>query len=264
MSPPHAELETSPESHETKVEQEFTRAASVFGVRTRGRFDHLDVVRFARVRAGDTVVEVGAGTGNFLSMFRGFADRLVALDLTPAMLREARNLHEGMELVAGDGRRLPLATSSVELVASAQAMHHVFEPLTFLEEMRRVCRPDGRVLVVDQVATERFEEAVAMTELDRVRDPSHAVSRPPSAFRILMARAGLRIVDERIASSRERLSRWMWPGEFPEERIDAVKRFISERGAETGMRWRREGDDLTYERRRIMLLAEPDPVTSLI
>ncbi len=253
---------TSPESHEYKVEQEFARAAAVFGRRTQGRFDHLDVVKFARVRAGDTVVEVGAGTGNFLSLFRGSADHLVAVDLTPAMLREVRNLHDGIDLVAGDGRRLPFASGSVDLVASAQALHHVFEPLAFLQEMRRVCGPDGRVLVVDQVATERFEEAVAMTELDRVRDPSHAVSRPPSAFRILMGRAGLQVVDEKIASSRERLSRWMWPEEFPQERIDAVKRFISERGDETGMRWRREGDDLTYERRRIMLLAEPDPALS--
>jgi len=209
-----------------------------------------------------TVVEVGAGTGNFLSLFRGSADRLVAVDLTPAMLREGRNLHDGIDLVAGDGRHLPFASGSVDVVASAQALHHVFEPLAFLQEMRRVCGPDGRVLVVDQVATERFEEAVAMTELDRVRDPSHAVSRPPSAFRILMGRAGLQVVDEKIASSRERLSRWMWPEEFPQERIDAVKRFISERGDETGMRWRREGDDLTYERRRIMLLAEPDPALS--
>ena len=253
---------TSPESHENKLEHEFTRAASVFGRRTQGRFDHLDVVKFARVRAGDTVVEVGAGTGNFLSLFRDSADRLVAVDLTPAMLREVRNLHDGIDLVAGDGRRLPFASGSVDLVASAQTLHHVFEPLAFLQEMRRVCGPEGRVLVVDQVATERFEEAVAMTQLDRVRDPSHAVSRPRSAFRILIGRAGLQIVDEKIASSRERLSRWMWPEEFPEERIDAVKRFISQRGDETGMRWRREGDDVTYERRRIMLLAEPNPPPS--
>ena len=122
---------TSPESHEYKVEQEFARAASVFGRRTQGRFDHLDVVKFARVRAGDTVVEVGAGTGNFLSLFRGSADRLVAVDLTPAMLREVRNLHDGIDLVAGDGRRLPFASGSVDLVASAQALHHVFEPLAF-------------------------------------------------------------------------------------------------------------------------------------
>jgi hypothetical protein len=125
-----------------------------------------------------------------------------------------------------------------------------------LGEMRRVAAPDGRVLIVDQVAPERFEEAVAMNELEVLRDPSHAASRPPSAFRVMLAAAGLRIIDERIVSSEQRLSTWMWSQEFPPERIDKVRDFIARRGDETGMGFERDGDDWVFERRRMMLLAE--------
>jgi hypothetical protein len=123
--------------------------------------------------------------------------------------------------------------------------------------MRRITAPGGRVLVVDQAATEHFEEAVAMTELEILRDPSHAASRPPSAFRILFRAAGLEITDERVVEDRQWLSKWMWPGEFPEERIEAVRAFIERRGAETGMAFERDGDDWAFTRRRVMLLATP-------
>lgn len=241
--------------HDATVREEFDRAAAHFAERTKGRFDHMDPVAFARTVPGETVVEVGAGTGNFLALFAEVAGRRIAVDLTPAMLAQARR-QAGIELVAGDGRRLPLRSGSVDLVTSAQALHHVHDPATVVKEMRRVARPGGRVLLVDQVATERYEEALMMTELELARDPSHAMSRPPSAYRMIVRAAGLEILDERVAESEQRLSSWMWPGEFPEERIAAVGELIEKIGAETGMGFERDGDDWVFVRRRLMLLAE--------
>ena len=137
-------------------------------------------------------------------------------------------------------------------------LHHVHRPLEILEEMKRVMRPSGRLLVIDQVAPDKVEEAIAMNELDLLRDPSHASSRPASAFRILLNLAGLTIVDERRWEGSQRLSRWMWPGEFPDDRIRLVRDFIVKRGGATGMDWRRDGDDWVFNRRRIMLLATKD------
>lgn len=241
--------------HDATIRAEFDRAAEKFAERTMGRFDHMDPVAFARAVPGETVVEVGAGTGNFLALFAEVAGQLIAVDLTPSMLAHARR-HAGLHLVAGDGRRLPLRSGSVDLVASAQALHHVHDPATVVREMRRVARPGGRVLLVDQVATERYEEALMMTELELARDPSHAMSRPPSAYRMIVRAAGLEIVDERVAESEQRLSSWMWPGEFPEERIAAVSDLIGKIGHETGMGFERDGDDWVFLRRRLMLLAE--------
>ncbi|MCA1702945.1 MAG: class I SAM-dependent methyltransferase, partial [Actinobacteria bacterium] len=135
------------------------------------------------------------------------------------------------------------------------ALHHVFEPVPFVREMRRVCAQGGRVLIVDQAATESYEQIALMNELERVRDPSHAMSRPPSAFRAIVMAAGLEIVDERIFEDRNSFSNWMWPGEFPTERIAEVRNLVAKIGVDTGMEFEREGDDWTFTRRRIMLLA---------
>lgn len=242
--------------HAETIRSEFERAAKTFAERTRGRFDDLGIVELSRVAPNETVLEVGAGTGNFLQLFRGSAARLIAVDLTEAMLAEARRQFADMHLVMADGARLPLASRSIELVATAQALHHIWEPLPILKEMRRVMKDDGRLLIVDQIATERFEEAVAMNKLERIRDPSHAASRPPSAMRILVRAAGLTIINERIVEGEQRMSRWMWPGEFPQERIEKVTAYIDEHGHETGMDFRRERDDYVFTRRRMMLLAK--------
>ncbi len=237
------------------LNQEFDRAAKGFAARSAGRFDNMGVVEFSRVRREDTVLEVGAGTGNFLALFEGHAARLVALDLTEGMLREGARRYPFLNLVLGDGARLPFRSRSLGLVTSAQALHHVFEPVPFVMEMRRVCAGDGHVLIVDQAATESYEEIAFMNELEVIRDPSHAMSRPPSAFHAIVMAAGLEIADERLYEDQSRFSKWMWPGEFPQERIDATRDFVERFGAETGMDFERDGDDWVFTRRRIMLLA---------
>lgn len=236
------------------IQDEFGRAASAFARRTEGRFDHLGVVEFARVRGHHSVLEVGVGTGNFLKLFADSAGTLVGVDVTEQMLIEARRDTQ-LQLVRGDAFRLPFQSRSLDLVASAQMLHHIQEPLDVLKEMRRVSKRDGRVLVVDQVATESYEEMSFMNELETLRDPTHAASRPPSALRMLVAAAGMTIEDERVVEDRSRFSKWMWPDEFPSERIEAVRSFIERFGHETGMEFEREGDDWGFTRRRIMLLA---------
>lgn len=246
------------DSHTASLKDEFGRAAALFNERTRGRFDDLGVVEFARLQPGETVVEVGAGAGNFLSLFKGSAGALVAVDVVEAMLRAGVRDAPDLLAVVGDAYCLPLRSHSIDLVATAQALHHIERPVPVLREMRRVTAPGGRVLVVDQVSTESFEETAMRHELEVVRDPSHAATRPPSALRIMVRAAGLDIVDERIVEAEQRLSRWMWPGEFPDERIAAVRSFVERHGHETGMEFRAVGDDWAFTRRRMMILARAE------
>ena len=241
--------------HGEALRREFERAAPIFAERTRGRFDNLGVVDFVGMGRVDRVVEVGGGTGNFLSQFGDVADDLVAVDLTEAMLREARSRFPGMHTVLADGARLPFASRSVSLTTCAQMLHHVWEPLPLLKEMRRITTDGGRVLIVDQVSTESYEQAAFMTQLEAIRDPSHAVSRAPSALRVLVKSAGLDIVDLEVVEGEQRMSSWMAPGEFPPERFEQVDDFIARLGPETGMDFRKDGDDWVFTRRRAMILA---------
>ena len=237
------------------IQSEFTRTAKTFGKRTIGRFDHMGVVAFSRAESGSSICEVGAGTGNFLSLFSDVAGHLIAVDLTEAMLLEARRLHDRMDLVIGDGGGLPLRSSSIDLVACAQMLHHVGDPVPVLSEMARASRK--HVVVVDQISTEEPSEIEAMNAIEMLRDPSHASSRPPSALRALLSAAGLDTVDEAIHETEDSFSKWMAADEFPQRRVDAVMGFVETRGAETGMGWTLQDGEWSFVRRRMMLLASP-------
>jgi ubiquinone/menaquinone biosynthesis C-methylase UbiE len=247
----------SERDHASVVREEFERAASGFARRTAGRFDHLDVVAFSCAGEGGSVIEVGAGTGNFLSLFAATAGRLVATDLTPGMLRVARERNPSMGIVCGDGRRLPFPDTTFDLVTSAHAMHHIPEPVAVLREMARIVRPDGHVLVVDLAAPDEPEAAARADEVMTIRDPSHARSLTTGDMRSALEESGLAVVDDRIVDRRGLVSNWMWPGEFPEERIAAVRAFVEKRWREIGMDLQPEGDDFTYLDRRQMWLARP-------
>lgn len=236
------------------VREEFARAAATFAERTKGRFDHMDVVAFSRVRSGAVVLEVGAGSGNFLNLFSEVAGRLVAVDITEAMLREAQRSFPLMDLLLADGKQMPFGSRSIDLVSCAQMLHHVHDPLPLLKEMRRVAADDGAVLVVDQVAPESYEQTAFMNQLEALRDPSHATSRSPSAMRVLLQSAGLEIVEQKIATSTQTMAQWMAHGEFPEERFALVDDFIERFGAETGMGFRKEEDGWAFDRHRAMFL----------
>ncbi|HID87600.1 MAG TPA: class I SAM-dependent methyltransferase, partial [Anaerolineae bacterium] len=62
------------------------------------------------------LLEVGCGTGHFTRWFARLGLRAVGLDLSPAMLAEARG-RDGIPLILGDAACLPFADGSFELVA---------------------------------------------------------------------------------------------------------------------------------------------------
>ncbi len=243
-----------PEERDT-IQAEFERASKTFAERTAGRFDHMNVVEFSAVEPGATVLEVGAGTGSFLALFTEMAGHQIALDITAGMLEQARARNPEMAIIQADGAALPIRSRSIDLACSAQVLHHIHRPIPVLKEMRRVVAEEGRVLIVDQVAPERVEETIAMNELDSLRDLSHAACRPPSGLRIMISAAGLDIEAEEIHESQDHLSKWMSPDEFPAERIAPVYAFVEAHGSETGMAFERDGDDWTFSRRRIQILA---------
>jgi ArsR family transcriptional regulator len=108
------------------------------------------------------LLDVGTGTGRIAELLADRADHVVALDRSPEMLRLARARlqklpAEHWELVQGDFNALPLERASVDTVVFHQVLHYAHEPDYALQEAARVCRPGGRIAIVDLAAHEREE-----------------------------------------------------------------------------------------------------------
>ncbi len=103
------------------------------------------------------VLDVGTGTGAIpIKIARRRADVvIVGLDRSAAMLDKARDAAEGeglgrrVRFRRADGRRLPWSNGWFDLVCSNSLMHHLADPAPVIDEMARVLRPGGRLLIRD-------------------------------------------------------------------------------------------------------------------
>lgn len=102
--------------------------------------------------AGARVLDMGCGTGTQLDLYQRQGCRVVGVDPSSAMLRQARRkLGEGVLLLRGDAACTPFAHGAFDLVLISLALHEMSPPVRgqVLDEARRLIGDRGRVLLVD-------------------------------------------------------------------------------------------------------------------
>lgn len=168
------------QSHNSTVVDQFTRQAEPFAAARPIRdADSLQALTTAcRASASDVALDVACGPGIVTCAFSRHVALATGVDLTPAMIRKARILATAGGLgnahfVLGDVQALPFAEVAFSIVTSRYAFHHLLQPAVVLREMSRVCRPGGRVAVMDMMAPIEPAKAHRFDQMERLRDPSH-------------------------------------------------------------------------------------------
>ena len=97
---------------------------------------------------------MGCGPGIVACEFAKKVFHVTGIDITPAMIEEAKNLQgeskiDNVDWKLADVTRLPFEDDSFSLVVTRYSFHHLIEPRQVLEEMKRVCKPDGKIPVID-------------------------------------------------------------------------------------------------------------------
>jgi len=101
----------------------------------------------ARVDVPGRAVDVGTGTGHFAADLAGRGWRVVGLDLSAAMLAEAKEKPANTAWMRGDAAALPFASGAFELVLSVTALEFVARRQEAIQEMWRLVGPKGRLVV---------------------------------------------------------------------------------------------------------------------
>jgi len=130
----------------------------------------------------EVVLDVGAGTGRMTGELKRRYRRalVVAIDLAPGMLREAKRhqqLFRRFERVCGDALRLPVADASVDVVVSSLMLQWCDPPDQAFAEIRRVLKPDGFCAFSTLGPDTLRELRSAWAEADGMAHPYNHVNR---------------------------------------------------------------------------------------
>jgi ubiquinone/menaquinone biosynthesis C-methylase UbiE len=103
-------------------------------------------------KEGMLVLDVACGTGTLLDLYQQTGCRLFGIDASVAMLEVARaKLDHAADLRLGDATRMPYADGRFDLITIVLALHEMptSDRSAVLNEVTRVMKKDGRVLLID-------------------------------------------------------------------------------------------------------------------
>jgi ubiquinone/menaquinone biosynthesis C-methylase UbiE len=200
----------------------------------------------------DRMLDVGCGTGRSAMALAPLVAHVVGVDLTDAMLDQARRGQaaaqiRNMEWRRADVTALPFAAGEFTFVMCSAMLHHVAKPTRVLAEMSRVCASGGRIMAIDVTPSE--EKVPAFDAIEILRDPSHSHAMTCAELRAMGRHLGLEEIAVDEYAMRLPLAT-VFKTSFPEhgmlDRLRRLFRLDAERGGDAfGLGTKIENDELS-------------------
>ncbi|TNC23361.1 class I SAM-dependent methyltransferase [Amycolatopsis alkalitolerans] len=137
--------------------------------------------------SGATVLEAGCGEGYGAALIAKRAARVLALDYDEPTVRHVARRYPQLGTVRGNLAFLPVASSTVDVVANFQVLEHLWDQAGFLAECRRVLRPGGRLVVTTP------NRLTFTPDSDTPLNPYHTRELAPSELDELLREAGFEV-----------------------------------------------------------------------
>ncbi len=142
-----------------QVQAFFEKVATDWDIMRLAYYDERVIEKMEKVASiakGSEAADVGTGTGFVAAGLAPRVRRVIGIDNASAMLRIAyENLDSpgvsNAELLVGDLAGLPLAGNSVDAAFANMVLHHAVAPAAMLQEMARIVRPGGTIVITDEV-----------------------------------------------------------------------------------------------------------------
>lgn len=165
-------------NHNDTVKQSFKRQAEKFAAYHMSKSEYTDyLVGRIKAKGNEHALEVAAGTCICGRALAHFVKDITCLDLTEEMLAEGKKLARESQIKNiyfeyGNAEELTYKAESFDIVITRLSFHHFVNPQKVFQEMQRVLKKGGKMIIWDiQAAEESLREI--NDKIEKMRDPSH-------------------------------------------------------------------------------------------
>lgn len=176
------------------------------------------------------VLDIATGGGHVAKQLAPHVAQLFATDMTKEMLAAAQehvNQHvANVWYVVADAENLPFLDHSFEAVTCRIAAHHFPNPQQFILEAARVLKPGGKLLLIDNIASDKDSLDIFVNQLEKLRDYSHVRCYSKAEWLFWMNEAGFQERNSRVRKKTFEFLTWVERTTESEDQVNHVKQHV--------------------------------------
>ncbi len=216
---------------ETTAQRMFGPQAGVYSVSTvHVRDDSLDSVQRLAAEAAPYhwAVDLGTGAGFTAFAMAQISEHVVASDITRPMLQQAERIGSerglgNLGLSQNAAEALPFSDTSLDLVTSRVAAHHFKDFEAALDEVQRVLKTGGSLVMADSISPENDSVSDWMNDVELRRDFSHVENRKMSVIQQMLAARGLEITGNETPRVYLMFNEWVARTKVPRDEVATLR-----------------------------------------
>ena len=200
--------------------------------------------------AGAAVLDLGCGGGHVAFRAAPHVGRVVAVDVTPAMLAQVAAEAAGrglanIETLRGAAEALPCAAAEFDGVLCRFSAHHWNDLEAGLREVRRVLKPGGLGVFIDTVAPAPRVLDTHLQAIELLRDPSHVRNYTVAEWVAALGAAGFTLEDFRLRRLHMDFPVWLARTQTPQALAAAIRQ-LQHNAPEAVRRYFAVGEDGSF------------------
>ena len=253
-----------------KMQDEFARQAA--NMAASPAFKEEQTLRRISAALGPApigrVLEVACGPGIVAEAIAPLVSELVCIDATPEMLTLAKSRLEksgqsNVTFQQAFAEALPFGAAEFDVIVTRLSFHHFKNIQAVLAELRRVLRPQGRLVTADVISSANREESTLHNALEQLRDPTHVHMLSHPEFMAALRSSGFEATFEESWEQQRNFSEWAKIVSVPgrTDPIREVMRTLSRSGLHAGIQLHEANGDIQFT--HTWLLAVAQPIVSL-
>ena len=101
------------------------------------------------IRPSDILLDIGGNTGKITAAYSDNCREVVVLEPKHSIVEHGRSNRPRIKFVEGEAENIPLPDEHFDKVVASVSFHHFSDQDSALEEMKRVLKPDGKIIILE-------------------------------------------------------------------------------------------------------------------